>query len=138
MLHEWDTMVAHAVEVEVSDADLRVRKIVAAVDIGTAVNPQQIRAQFEGGGLMALSAALGEKIEIADGAVVQTNFDTYPVLRIGDAPPVEVLLFESPDAPIGGAGEPSVPGVAPALANAIFDATGKRLRKLPLLAELQM
>jgi isoquinoline 1-oxidoreductase beta subunit len=134
ILHEWDTLVAHAVEVEAGDR-LRVRRIVAAVDIGTAVNPQQVSAQFEGGALMALSAALAERVEIADGAAVQRNFDTYPVLRMPDAPKVEVLLFESPDAPIGGAGEPPVPGVAPALANAIFDATGKRLRKLPLMPE---
>lgn len=136
MLHEWDTLVAHAIEVDMRDGALKVRRIVAAVDIGTAVNPQQIRAQFEGGGLMALSAALAERVEIAGGAAVQANFDTYPLLRIGDAPPVEVLLFETPDAPVGGAGEPSVPGIAPALANAIFDATGKRIRKLPIAPEL--
>ena len=132
MLEGWDTLVAHAIRVETVNGKLRVARIVAAVDIGTAVNPQQVRAQFEGGGLMALSAAMGERITIADGRVVQTNFHEYPLLAIVHAPPVEVILLESPDAKVGGAGEPPVPGVAPALANAIFSATGKRLRRLPL------
>jgi isoquinoline 1-oxidoreductase beta subunit len=136
MLHEWDTLAAHAVEVDMSGPALKVTRIVAAVDIGTAVNPQQIRAQFEGGGLMALSAALGEAIEIANGCAVQSNFHDYQILRMPDAPPVEVLLFETEGAPVGGAGEPSVPGVAPALANAIFAASGKRIRKLPILPGL--
>ena len=132
LLHEWDTYAAHAVEVEMIDGKPRVRRIVVAGDLGTAVNTQQVRAQFEGGALMGLSVALGERVEIADGGAVPRNFDQYKLLRMADAPPVEVILFDSPGAPVGGAGEPPVPGVAPALANAIFDACGQRLRSLPL------
>jgi isoquinoline 1-oxidoreductase beta subunit len=132
LLQGWDTIVAHVIEVTVSGAGLRITRIVAAMDCGTAVNPQQVRAQLEGGTLMALSAALGERISLADGRVVQRNFNDYPLLRLRDAPPIETLLLDSPEAPIGGVGEPPVPGVAPALANAIFAATGERQRRLPL------
>lgn len=132
LLHGWDTHAAHAVEVELRDGKPRVRRIVVAGDLGTAVNPQQVRAQFEGGALMGLSVALGERVEIANGKAVPRNFDQYKVLRMADAPPVEVILLETPGVPVGGAGEPPVPGVAPALANAIVDAGGPRLRSLPL------
>ncbi|MCR5877327.1 molybdopterin-dependent oxidoreductase [Phenylobacterium sp. J367] len=113
---------------------LRVERLVAAADLGTAVNPQQVKAQFEGGGLMAVSAALGERMTFRDGRAVETNFGAYPILRMAQAPAVEVLLFETPEAKLGGAGEPPVPGVAPALANAIFQATGRRVRSLPFSA----
>jgi CO/xanthine dehydrogenase Mo-binding subunit len=132
MMDDWDTLVAHAVQVEVKDGRVRVVRIVAAVDCGTAVNPQQVRAQFEGGALMALSAATGEKITLVHGRVAQRNFSDYPLLRMADAPQVDVVLLSSPDAPVGGVGEPPVPGIAPALANAVFAATGRRLRSLPM------
>jgi isoquinoline 1-oxidoreductase beta subunit len=132
LLHEWQSYAAHAIEVEMIGGKPRVRRIVVAGDVGTAVNPQQVRAQFEGGALMGLSVALGERVEIADGGAVQRNFDQYRILRMADAPPVEIILLDTPDVPVGGAGEPPVPGVAPALANAIFDAGGGRLRALPL------
>ncbi|MGZ6017022.1 MAG: molybdopterin cofactor-binding domain-containing protein, partial [Phenylobacterium sp.] len=135
LLHGWDTVVAHAVEVKVEGDHLRVLCIVAAADPGTIVNPQQVRAQFEGGALMGLSAALGEAVTIKDGAAEQTSFTSYPLLRINQAPQVEVILLESPDAPVGGCGEPPVPGVAPALANAVFQATGRRVRALPFAAQ---
>lgn len=132
MMDDWDTLVAHAVQVETTAGGVRVVRIVAAVDCGTAVNPQQVRAQFEGGALMALSAATGERITIADGRVQQRNFGDYPLLRMAQAPRIDVVLLSSPDATVGGVGEPPVPGVAPALANAIFAATGRRVRKLPI------
>jgi isoquinoline 1-oxidoreductase beta subunit len=81
---------------------------------------------------MALSAATGERITIADGRVQQRNFGDYPLLRMAQAPRIDVVLLSSPDATVGGVGEPPVPGVAPALANAIFAATGRRVRKLPI------
>jgi isoquinoline 1-oxidoreductase beta subunit len=132
MLDGWDTLVAHAVRVEIARGKLRVARIVAAVDCGTAVNPQQVRAQFEGGGLMGLSAAIGERITILDGRATPRNFDEYHILRMSQAPRIDVILLETPDAKVGGAGEPPVPGIAPALANAIFSLTGKRLRSLPM------
>ncbi len=134
LLDSWDTVTAHAVEVRVEGGSLKVLRMVVAADPGTVVNPQQARAQFEGGALMGLGAALGEQVTISDGRVDQTNFDGYRVLNMRQAPPVEVLLFETPDATIGGVGEPPVPGAAPALANAIFAATGQRIRTLPVSA----
>lgn len=133
LLQEWDSIVAHVIEVQVTGTRVRVTRIVTAMDCGTAVNPQQVRAQLEGGSLFGLSAALGEKITLAGGRVEQRNFNDYPLLRIREAPPVDSILLETPDATIGGVGEPPVPGVAPALANAVFAATGQRLRNLPLV-----
>ncbi len=132
LLQGWDTIVAHAVEVKVQDHRLSVIRLVAVGDCGIAVNPQQVRAQFEGGGLMGVSAALKERMTFEGGRAVQTNFDTYSVLRLREAPDVQVILLDTEGAPIGGAGEPPVPGVAPAIANAIFAACGQRIRRLPI------
>jgi isoquinoline 1-oxidoreductase subunit beta len=134
LLQEWDSVVAHAIQVRVEGRRLKVERIVAVVDCGTAVNPQQVRAQFEGGGLMGLSAALGEAMTFTAGRADQTNFDAYKVLRMAQAPQVEVVILETPDAKLGGVGEPPVPGIAPALANALFQATGERVRRLPFSA----
>ena len=135
LLESWDTVAAHAIEVKVEGARLTVVRIVAVGDTGVVINPQQVRAQFEGGGLMGLSAALGEQMTFTDGRADFANFDRYAVLRMRQAPPIKVILLETPDVPTGGAGEPPLPGIAPALANAIFDATGRRIRSLPLKAQ---
>ena len=132
LLDSWDTLVAHVIEVKVEGQKLRVSRVVVALDCGTAVNPQQVRAQCEGGALMGLSAALGEEITVTGGRTDQANFDTYPVLRMNHAPAVQAIILDTPGAPVGGVGEPPVPGVAPALANAIFAATGRRIRELPI------
>jgi isoquinoline 1-oxidoreductase beta subunit len=134
LMHSWNTVICHAVAVEVEGKTLSVKRIVVAGDCGTAVNPGQVKAQWEGGCLMGLSAALQEGVTFTNGAADQANFDSYPLLRHRQATPVEVLLFDSPGVPVGGVGEPPVPGVAPALANAIFAATGERVRSLPLKA----
>ncbi|MFI4934698.1 MAG: molybdopterin cofactor-binding domain-containing protein [Caulobacterales bacterium] len=131
----FGTLVATGLEVEVKGQALKVTRIAVAGDLGTAVNPQQVRAQFEGGATMGLSAALGEAMTFTGGKADQTNFNAYQILRLRQAPKVEVLLFDTPDAAVGGAGEPGVPGVAPALANAVFDATGKRVRTLPFASQ---
>jgi CO/xanthine dehydrogenase Mo-binding subunit len=94
------------------------------------VNPDGVRAQMMSGVIYGLSAALGEAITLEHGRVVQSNFHDYPVLRLPDAPVVDVHIIAS-DAPPGGVGEPSTPLIAPAVGNAIFAATGKRLRTLP-------
>ncbi len=125
---------AQVVEIERADSGaLRVKRIFAAVDCGTAIAPSGIRAQIEGGALMGLSAALREEITFEAGAVGQLNFDTYQVLRMNEAPAVEIQILESPDAPIGGIGEAGVPPIAPALVNAVFAATQVRVRCLPLV-----
>ena len=126
-----DTLVCHALEVEIAGQRLTVRRLVVACDCGTAINPDQVRAQLEGGSLMALSVALGEAMTFTGGAADQTNFDAYRLLRLKQAPAVETIILETPRARIGGIGEVAVPGLAAALANAVFAATGRRIRTLP-------
>jgi len=113
------------------DSTFRVDRVVCAVNCGIAVNPDVIVAQMEGGIGYGLSAALYGEITLKDGAVVQSNFHDYPVLRINEMPAIEVHIVPSSDKPTG-VGEPGVPPIAPAVANALAAATGKRLRKLPL------
>jgi len=127
---------AEVVEASVERGEVRVHRVVAAADCGPVVNPNSGRAQLEGGITQALSAALHERITIDGGAVVQGNFDTYRLLRMNEAPVViEAYFVDRPNVHPTGLGEPSVPPLAPALATAIYRATGKRHRSLPL-AEL--
>ena len=114
-----------------ADGSVHVPRVVCAVDCGQAVNTGQVEAQMQGGIVFGLSAALYGEITIDKGRVVQGNFDTYPVVRMPEAPAVEVYIVPSND-PQGGAGEPGVPPIAPAVCNAIFAATGKRIRRLPI------
>jgi isoquinoline 1-oxidoreductase beta subunit len=125
--------VAEVVEVTVKDGAVTVERVVAAVDAGLVVHPEGARAQVEGAILQGLSAALGEEITVTGGRVDQGNFDSYPVLRISQAPRIEIHFISGGEAP-GGLGEPALPPAAPALANAIFAATGKRIRRLPIRA----
>jgi isoquinoline 1-oxidoreductase beta subunit len=128
----FGSYVAACAEVSVSpEGKLKVHRIVAATDPGHAVNPQQIEAQVEGSFVYGLSAALYGAITIKDGAVEQKNFDTYPVLRLADMPRVETIVMPSGGF-WGGVGEPTIAVAAPAVLNAIFAATGKRIRELPL------
>jgi isoquinoline 1-oxidoreductase subunit beta len=130
-LYGFGSYVAHVAEVTVAkDGTLRVDRVVVAVDCGQVINPDLVAAQIEGGVVFGLTSALYDEITIQDGQVQQTNFDNYPMLRIADMPKIEVHLMPSHEPP-GGIGEPGVPSTAPAVANAIFAATGKRLRRLP-------
>ncbi len=126
------SVVAQVAEVVVEGEGFRVESVVCAVDCGTVVNPDTVEAQVQGGVIFGLSAALREAITIDAGRTVQTSLAEYGPLRMRDAPSVEVHLVKT-DEPPGGIGEPGVPPVAPAVANAVFAATGKRLRRLPLL-----
>ncbi|MEK9952181.1 MAG: molybdopterin cofactor-binding domain-containing protein [Curvibacter sp.] len=131
----FGSYVAACAEVSVSaEGKLRIHRIVAATDCGHAVNPQQIEAQVEGSFVYGLSAALFGEITVKDGAVVQKNFDTYPVLRLADMPPVETIVMPSGGF-WGGVGEPTIAVAAPAVLNAIFAATGKRIRELPIKSQ---
>ena len=128
----FGTWVAQVAEVRVNDnGSFRVERVVCAVDCGVAVNPDVIRAQMEGGIGMGLSAALGEAITLKKGVVEQSNFHNYSLLRIDAMPKVEVHIVASTEKP-GGIGEPGTPPIAPAVANALFAATGKPMRNLPL------
>ncbi len=131
-IHEsFGTLVGQVVEISLTGGELKLHKLTAVVDCGNVVNPDTVKAQIMGGGLMGLSAALGEAITFNDGKVVQSNFTDYPLLGIARSPAVEVHIIES-GAAMGGVGEPGTPPAAPALANAIAAASGKRLRNLPL------
>lgn len=128
----FGTWVAQVAEVRVNaDGSFKVERVVCAVDCGVAVNPDVIRAQMEGGIGMGLSAALGEAITLKKGVVEQSNFHNYPLLRISAMPKVEVHIVPSAELP-SGVGEPGLPPIAGAVANALFAATGKPLTKLPL------
>jgi isoquinoline 1-oxidoreductase beta subunit len=130
-VHEsFNSYVAQIAEVTVDGGGLKVDRIVCAVDCGIAVNPDVVAAQMEGGIGFGLGAALRNKITLTKGVVDQSNFHDYEPLRISDMPKVEVYIVRSDAAPTG-VGEPGVPPVAPAVANAVFAATGKRLRSLP-------
>ena len=137
-VHEsFHSFVAEVVEVTVQkDGSFKVDRVVCAVDCGVVVNPDVVKAQMEGGIGYALAAALTGSITLKDGVVEQSNFNDYPVLRINEMPAVEVHIVKSAAAPTG-VGEPGVPPLAPALANALFAATGKRIRTLPIGDQLQ-
>jgi isoquinoline 1-oxidoreductase beta subunit len=127
---------AHVAEVEVAeDGTVRVRRVVCAVDCGTVVNPDIVEAQIQSAVMFGITAALYGEITLKGGRVEQTNFDTYQILRIDEAPAVEVHIVPSSEAP-GGMGEAGTSCIVPAITNAIFAATGKRLRKLPIDPEV--
>ncbi len=117
------------------EGSVRVRRVVAAMDCGTVVNPDTVRAQIESAIVFGISAALYGEITLKDGRVEQSNFDSYQVVRMDEAPEIEVHIVKSAEPP-GGMGEPGTSAIVPAVANAIFAATGKRLHKMPVDAEL--
>ncbi len=122
---------AQVAEVSVTDGEVRVHRIVSAVDCGHYVNPGIIAAQLEGGAIFGASAALYQELTFENGRLQQTNFHTFPVMRMNECPEIDTYIVESNEKS-GGIGEPGVPCTAPAIANAVFAATGKRIRKLPI------
>jgi isoquinoline 1-oxidoreductase subunit beta len=127
----FDSYVAQVVEASVEKGAVKVHRVVCAVDCGLVINPDTVRAQMEGGIIFGLTAALKTEITLKDGRIEQSNFHDYQMLRIFESPEIEVHIVPSTENPTG-VGEPGVPPVAPALANAIFAATGKRVRRLPI------
>jgi isoquinoline 1-oxidoreductase beta subunit len=123
----WTAQVA---EVSIEAGQPKVHRVVCAVDCGLAVNPEQVKAQMESAIIYALTAALYSQITFQDGKVEQSNFDDYPMLRMSEVPNIEVYIVPSTENP-GGVGEPGTPPPAPAVANAVFVLTGKRIRELP-------
>jgi isoquinoline 1-oxidoreductase beta subunit len=131
----FDSYVAQVAEISVEkDGTVRVHRVVAAVDCGRTVNPDTVKAQLEGGIIFGLTAALKTEITLDKGRVQQRNFNDYPMVRMFESPTIEVFIVPSTEHPTG-VGEPGVPPVAPAVANAIFAATGKRVRRLPIKPE---
>ncbi len=133
LVESFGSVVAEVIEVSMEANMPRVHRVTAVVDCGFVVHPDTGAAQVQGGIVMGLSAALGEAITIENGAVVQRSFPDYPILRMEQAPVIEVSFIES-DGPLGGLGEVGLPPVAPALVNAVFAASGKRVRGLPVRA----
>lgn len=132
LIFGFGSYLAQIAEVAVDkDGSVRVLRVVQALDCGRQVNPDTLQAQMQGGAIFGITAALYGDITLKNGRVEQGNFDSYQLLRINEAPKMEVYIVESQEAP-GGAGEPGTAGIAPAIVNAIFAATGKRLRKLPI------
>ncbi len=131
LVESFNTIVAHVIEASVGDDGRpRAHKVWSSVDCGQVVNPDGAAAQIMGGIIMGLSSCVDEAITLDKGAVVQSNFHDYPLLKLDEAPDLDIHFLES-EASMGGLGEPGVPPTAPALANAIFAATGKRIRQLP-------
>jgi isoquinoline 1-oxidoreductase beta subunit len=127
---------AYVADVSVNEKDgtVKVDRIVAAVDIGPVVNPNAVLAQVEGGIIEGISTTFKEQVEFANGGVKSANFDDYKIIRMSEIPEIEIHLVKSNEK-IGGIGEPGVPPTAPAIANAVFNATGARIRRLPLTPE---
>ena len=122
---------AQVAEVSLTNGNVRVHRIVSAVDCGQYVNPGIIAAQLEGGAIFGASAALFQEMTFESGSLQQTKFHNYPMVRMNDSPRVETHVIESSEKS-GGIGEPGVPCAAPAIANAVAALTGKRIRKLPI------
>jgi isoquinoline 1-oxidoreductase subunit beta len=132
-VHEsYDSIVGMTAEVAVTNGEVKVERVVIVCDCGVVVNPRGVETQLEGGMIYGLSAALFGEITVKNGRVEQGNFDTYPVVRYKDAPKTEVYISPTPGKRWGGVGEPGATMIQPAVTNAIFAATGKRLRSLPI------
>jgi isoquinoline 1-oxidoreductase beta subunit len=130
--YAFGSYLSQVADISVADnGEVRVNRVVCVVDCGAVVNPDTIKAQMEGGIIFGLTAALFGQITLRNGRVEQSNFNDYRALRMNEAPAIDVTIINSAEAP-GGIGEPGTVGIAPALANAIYDATSIRIRKLPL------
>jgi isoquinoline 1-oxidoreductase beta subunit len=136
LVESFKTIVAHVIEASVGEDGMpMVHKVTTVVDAGSIVNPDAAQAQIEGGTIMGLSSAIGEAITLDKGAVQQSNLSDYLLLKMAQSPLVQDIYFLNSGAEMGGIGEPGVPPAAPALANALFAATGKRVRNLPIMTQ---
>jgi isoquinoline 1-oxidoreductase beta subunit len=132
IVESFGTIVAQVIEIDMASGRPRLVNVWAAADAGYVVNPDGFTNQIEGGIVFGLTAALYGELDLADGAIVQSNFHDYRMLRMDETPPIATAIINSGTVPIGGAGEPGLPPAAPALANAIYAASGRRLRELPI------
>lgn len=134
LMEGYDTYMAQVAEISVTNNEIRVHRVVAVADLGRMVNPDTVEAQIQSSIAFGLSAALGNQITLEKGRVQQSNFNDYPVLRMSEMPKIDVTLVSSTEKP-GGIGEPATALIGPAVGNALFAATGKRLRRMPFTAE---
>lgn len=134
VMEGYDSQLAQVIEISRQDDEIQVHRVVVAADVGQMINPDTVEAQIQSSIVFGLSAALGGQITLTQGRVQQRNFDTYPVLRMYQMPKVEVILVPSGEKP-GGIGEPVTAMIGPALGNALFALTGKRVRQMPFSAE---
>ena len=134
LMEGYDTYMAQVAEISYVDNRIKVHRVVVAADPGHMVNPDTVEAQLQSSVAFGLSAALGGQITLDKGRVQQSNFHDYPVVRMSEMPKIDVILVQSTEKP-GGVGEPATALIGPAVANALFAATGKRVRKMPLSAE---
>jgi isoquinoline 1-oxidoreductase beta subunit len=134
LMEGYDTYMAQVAEISVKDNEIKVHRVTAVADLGLMVNPDTVEAQIQSSIAFGLSAALFEQITLENGRVQQTNFNNFPVVRMHEMTQIEVVLINSTELP-GGIGEPATALIGPAVANALFAATGKRVRKLPLSPE---
>jgi len=130
----FNTIVAEVVDVDMTGGKPRVDKVFCAADPGYAMSPDGFKAQMESGIIYGLTAALYGGITIKDGAVVESNFHDYKMLRINESPDITIEIINSGGTSLGGGGEPGTPPIAPALTNAIFAVSGRRIRTLPIIS----
>ena len=130
VMEGYGTYLAMVSEVSVSGKDIKVHRVTIAADVGSMVNPNVVAQQIEGSTIFGLSAALFGEITLKDGVVEQSNFNDYPVVRMNESPAIDVHMIASTEKP-GGIGEPLTALISPSVGNAVFAATGQRLRKLP-------
>jgi isoquinoline 1-oxidoreductase beta subunit len=132
LAESFHSIVAQVADVEIIDSTLSVKRVVCVIDCGFAVNPDTVVAQMESSIIFALSAALYGEITVKEGKVQQANFPQYDMVRLENTPEIEVHIINSGTEHLGGVGEPGTPPLAPAVCNAIYAATGKRIRSLPI------
>jgi len=132
--YSFGTHVAQVVELSIVDNQVKVHKVFCSVDCGQTVNPMTIRAQIQGSIIFGMGATLNSEMTVKNGRVNESNFDDYPVVRFDESPQIKVFILKNNEKP-GGVGEPGLPPIAPAIANAVFAASGKRIRKLPILSK---
>ena len=134
LMEGYDTYMAQVAEISLVNGAIKVHRVTVAADLGRMVNPDTVEAQIQSSVVFGMGAALMQEITVDKGRVQQTNFNTFPVVRMNETPFIEIVLVDSKEKP-GGIGEPATALIAPAIANALAQLTGKRLRKLPMTAD---
>jgi isoquinoline 1-oxidoreductase subunit beta len=134
LMDGYDTYMAQVAEISMKNGEVVVHKVTVAADLGQMVNPDTVEAQLQSSIVFGMSAGLMQEITMKNGRIQQTNYNNYPVVRMNESPAIDIILVKSTEKP-GGIGEPATALISPAIANAVFAATGKRVRKLPMTAD---